>query len=248
VYNNSKRKRGDRMNFGRWNLTTFDIETTGLSAIDNDFVCSVTRKRNANEINTTLQGLMNFMSQLSRWDTLVVTYNGENYQGGFDFPFLRTKAGLKGIQWSMDGLHHIDIYPLVKRYFNTSTNVTEPVPKSRLRASDVKKLAKANDVEYTTKPKTYKKLTKMKNVDWLDYEEDKTISSNDLQSVYQFFFDPYQQEEYIDGAKTKELIEQGKLDDVITHCRRDVQRTEMVAEKVLKLLPSDVVDKNINKL
>jgi hypothetical protein len=49
-----------------------------------------------------------------------ITYNGENFKGGFDFPFLRTRTIVNGMweQWPFTSLLCFDLYEHMKR-FNT---------------------------------------------------------------------------------------------------------------------------------
>lgn len=51
----------------------------------------------------------------------LVTYNAETFKGGFDLPFLRTRYAKAGIKWPFKGYKVLDLYPLVARYFNSTT-------------------------------------------------------------------------------------------------------------------------------
>jgi hypothetical protein len=53
----------------------------------------------------------------------LVTFNGDNWSGGFDIPYLRTKCGHYDVDWPFEGVTHNDLYPIVQRRFHTvSTN------------------------------------------------------------------------------------------------------------------------------
>jgi len=239
------------MKYGEYTLTFFDIETMGLSAINQDFVLSVFLNDDNQYVSNTIDGTISNFTKVdgkNNYNTLLVTYNGENYRGGFDFPFLRTKFMKGNRDWVFYGVRHLDIYPLVKKYFNTSLHEHQPVAKSNFRADDVKKLAKANDIEYTNKKETYSKIEQLDDIDWLEYTEQSDNTYNDLQSVYQFFFDPNKEEVYIDGADTAKLIEEGNDLEVVEHCINDVTRLKKITEMVLSYVPRYEIDRNINNL
>ena len=56
---------------------------------------------------------------------LLVAYNGERYNGGFDLPFLRTRYALQQQEWPFDGIPYADLLPLVRRRFNTTASGDE---------------------------------------------------------------------------------------------------------------------------
>jgi len=233
-----------------WNgkeLITFDIETTSLSAHSGGLVCGTFKVGEGYQVGRTIEEVNEILNDLGS-DIILVTYNGENYRGGFDFPFLRSSYAKQGLCWGFSNYEHLDILPLVRKYMNTSNDVIEPASKSNLSAGDVKKIAKANQVGYTTKNKTYKALEAMDSTCWLEFEKEKNVEKNDLQTVYQLFFDPEVKEEYIDGADTAKLVRQGKIDDVIRHNMNDVKRTEDVLELILYYVPSNEIWNNIKKL
>ncbi|WP_311172328.1 hypothetical protein [Halobellus ordinarius] len=51
---------------------------------------------------------------------LLVAYNGERFNGGFDLPFLRTRYAQQDLAWPFDGLPYADILPLIQDRFNTT--------------------------------------------------------------------------------------------------------------------------------
>ncbi len=61
---------------------------------------------------------------LNDQEYLLVAYNGERYQGGFDLPFLRTRYASHGIPWPF-ALPYADVMTIVDRYFNTTRGVTD---------------------------------------------------------------------------------------------------------------------------
>jgi DNA polymerase III epsilon subunit-like protein len=58
-------------------------------------------------------------------DYMLVAYNGERFNGGFDLPFLRTRYSLQGLDWPFDGIPYADILPLIRKRFNTTTDGEE---------------------------------------------------------------------------------------------------------------------------
>ena len=53
-------------------------------------------------------------------DVLVVAYNGERWNGGFDLPFLRTRLSVTGVAWPFRDVPYADVLPMVEKLFNTS--------------------------------------------------------------------------------------------------------------------------------
>jgi uncharacterized protein YprB with RNaseH-like and TPR domain len=58
-------------------------------------------------------------------DVLLVAYNGERWRGGFDLPFLRTRAATLGVEWPLSGVPYADLLPVVTRRFNTTVEGDE---------------------------------------------------------------------------------------------------------------------------
>ena len=239
----------------------FDIETTGFSAWGDEFICAADYTDDYYKDEPGIIANLDGVIHLFRADKynpfenyLIVTWNGENYRGGFDFPFIRSKCIQEGIEWEMSGARHLDLLPLVRKYLNTTGY--EPPKKSDLYADDLKRLAEANGIDYSNKSHTYEELEQMDNVDWLDYEMQPN-EDNSLQAVYQMMFDPEKDEEYIDGERIPELYEEmkdkeiyngGQWEKIKGHNRRDVERLKKVAEKVIPVLPDWEIKRNINQL
>ena len=156
----------------------FDIETTGFSAWEDDFICGAWYSNAKEKIYVSDDLLVVLDGQSTQAiaynmklrkehkeegfdyipdivDSLLITWNGEGYRKGFDFPFLRSKCIQEGIEWKLAGVDHLDLLPLVRKYINTTHYVTEIPSKSSLRAGDLKKLAKVNDFGYQNKNQAY---------------------------------------------------------------------------------------------
>lgn len=55
-------------------------------------------------------------------DVLLVAYNGELWNGGFDLPFLRTRLATTGVKWPFRDMPYADLLPVVKRRFNLTVD------------------------------------------------------------------------------------------------------------------------------
>jgi uncharacterized protein YprB with RNaseH-like and TPR domain len=74
--------------------------------------------------HTSEQGLLAAVTgfaedRLSGSDVLLVAYNGERWNGGFDVPFLRTRYAKLGMAWPFVDVPYADVMPLVTDRFNT---------------------------------------------------------------------------------------------------------------------------------
>lgn len=106
----------------------FDIETTGLSADDrivsyclmmgrDDTVgmcCDCTEVEMLEQLSVDVENVMG--------GKILVTYNGENWAGGFDIPFLRTRYTILDMMdmYPFRGIKHIDLMPIFQKKFNTA--------------------------------------------------------------------------------------------------------------------------------
>ena len=59
-------------------------------------------------------------STLAHQDVKLVAYNGEQWAGGFDLPFLRTGLCHHGTDWPFTELPYIDAMDIFETRFNTS--------------------------------------------------------------------------------------------------------------------------------
>ncbi|MFW6029052.1 MAG: ribonuclease H-like domain-containing protein [Halanaerobiales bacterium] len=230
----------------------FDIETTGFAHND-EFVCGVFYDGSDYLVSTSLFQLQNDVEKI--WDRfekpLLVTYNGENWRGGFDFSFLRTliaKEYKDTATWPFKYMPHLDIYPLFDKRFNTTHKIIEEPSVNSLYAKDVKRLAEENNIQYTNMRETIGILKSLDDVDWLDYIQETTKDKTDAQSVYQMIFDPNAEEKYISGSEVPKLYKEGKINPIIKHCRNDVRRTFDLYNIIDKYAPEYEIDRNINQL
>lgn len=56
---------------------------------------------------------------------LLVAYNGERWNGGFDLPFLRTRYAQLDVPWPFVDVAYADVLPLVSDRFNTTVDGDE---------------------------------------------------------------------------------------------------------------------------
>lgn len=59
-------------------------------------------------------------SRLDGEEVLLVAYNGERWNSGFDLPFLRTRLAKNGVAWPFSDIPYADLLPVLERYFNTT--------------------------------------------------------------------------------------------------------------------------------
>ncbi|MFW6016857.1 MAG: ribonuclease H-like domain-containing protein [bacterium] len=235
-------------------IIVFDIETTGLSAPEDEFICASTYipyedSYDELKVQKSLTDLWKFYNKLEKDKYLIATYNGDyNYYGGFDFRFLRTKFALNKLGWCFKNFEHLDIFPLIKKFINNKYVKQEPESISNLYKNDIQKLATINNLEYSTKKETYKSIQSLDNPEWLDYIKEKQIDKYDEQSVYQTFFDPKKEEEYIDGSEVPKLYKEGKLDKIVRHNCNDVKRLYKLINLLLDYFPSYQVNREIKKI
>jgi uncharacterized protein YprB with RNaseH-like and TPR domain len=72
------------------------------------------------------QAIQGFVEERFRGeDVLLVAYNGERYRGGFDLPFLRTRAAALDVEWPFRGVPFADLLPVVTNRFNTTVDGVE---------------------------------------------------------------------------------------------------------------------------
>jgi uncharacterized protein YprB with RNaseH-like and TPR domain len=67
-----------------------------------------------------LRAVTGFVEErLSGSDVLLVAYNGERWNGGFDVPFLRTRYAERDLPWPFVDVPYADVLPVVTDRFNT---------------------------------------------------------------------------------------------------------------------------------
>ena len=59
-------------------------------------------------------------TRLADDDVLLVAYNADTWQGGFDLPFLRTRLARADLEWPFTSVPYADLLPLIRKRFNTT--------------------------------------------------------------------------------------------------------------------------------
>lgn len=218
----------------------FDIETTGLSGVNDEFVLAVAAFPDRLVTAESLEELNELSEELNG---ILVGYN----TSGFDFPFLRMNYLKQGKEWPFKGITHLDIADITKYELNTKAKVIRPPSYSGLSADDVKDLAWENSMNYDTKKKTYKILKEShldgQDINWMGRQREKLEENGSLQDLYQLFFDPEAEEEYISGEKIPELYEAGRIEDIRKHCMNDVVRLQKVTEYMIDVFTTRTIDR-----
>lgn len=102
------------------------VQTDGRSA---DSVVSRVEERVASHVQVSvhaserelLEAVCAFAAdRLAGDDVLLVAYNGETWQSGFDLPFLRTRLAGCNVRWPFSDLPYADLMPIVTKRFNTT--------------------------------------------------------------------------------------------------------------------------------
>jgi hypothetical protein len=235
----------------------FDIETTGLSGLEDDFVCAIIRVGEKVYDFMSLEHFLSYSNSLT--GAILVGYNTQTYRGGFDLPFLRTQTLKHNLKWPFKGKRHLDMMPIIQGHLDTKTYEVKLPSKSSLRKDDLVELAFANSIKYTTTKDTYKRLIELEEeegCDWCGRDSITTSESNSLQDIYINFFDPKKEEdyEYIDVGELVNRYKKGKIDFQefqeiqATHCKNDVRRLQTITENILPLMPEYIVNRNIMNL
>jgi uncharacterized protein YprB with RNaseH-like and TPR domain len=104
-----------------------DIETTGFEC-DKKVIAFALEELNGNGFSVSnkwpdddariLDMFADKIDEYRRDKYQICTYNGENWKGGFDIPFLRTQFLINDIHWAFAGMRHLDLYPLIDKRFN----------------------------------------------------------------------------------------------------------------------------------
>ncbi|WP_302081080.1 hypothetical protein [Salinibaculum rarum] len=107
------------------------VQTGGRSAVDvegvveeaTETLVKVSTHASELEMLTAVAGFVE--ERLCDADVLLVAYNGERWNGGFDLPFLRTRFAQLDVAWPFVEVPYADVMPLVSDRFNTTVNGDE---------------------------------------------------------------------------------------------------------------------------
>jgi len=105
------------LNTGRQSVDQANLEASLSEQIETNVQLSTHESE-----YTLLTAVAEFVAEtIAPRDYLLVAYNGERFNGGFDLPFLRTRYSLQDLAWPFDGLPYADILPLIQNRFNTAS-------------------------------------------------------------------------------------------------------------------------------
>jgi hypothetical protein len=86
-------------------------------------VVDVSTHRSEREV---LLAVADFVEErLCNGDVLLIAYNGDRWNGGFDLPFLRTRYSQLDVAWPFVEVAYADVMPLVHNRFNTRVDGDE---------------------------------------------------------------------------------------------------------------------------
>jgi hypothetical protein len=107
-------------------LQTGERDVSGLeSAVESEVSETLVRVSAHASERELLAAVSEFVAERIRDDMLLVAYNGEKWNGGFDVPFLRTRYAQRDLAWPFVDVPYADVMPLVTDRFNTTVDGTE---------------------------------------------------------------------------------------------------------------------------
>ncbi|QDX41173.1 hypothetical protein [Salarchaeum sp. JOR-1] len=107
------------------------VQTGGRSAVDVEDVVeeateTLVKVSTHQSERALLKAVAGFVEErLCDEDVLLVAYNGERWNGGFDLPFLRTRYAQLDVPWPFVDVAYADVLPLVSDRFNTTVDGDE---------------------------------------------------------------------------------------------------------------------------
>lgn len=225
---------------------TFDIETTGLSADDRVVsYCLLSENDTTSmccdceEIDVLEQLSVDIDSVLS--GKILVTFNGENWSGGFDIPFLRTRYVIADMidMYPFGGVRHIDLMPIFQKKFNTA--VVKESALDDLSAAECKDLV--NRFGYKTLGTKAQNIGLLNCVDIsqqyiidevLGEIEPKIVNKYGLKHCYHLLFGG---EVGTTGADVKEMWENGEYKQIAEYNKLDCEMTKKLLYTCLSIVP-----------
>lgn len=128
------------MNNDKFGYRGFDIETTGLIALDYELVSAcIGDTCIIRDLKMDERDLIHNMNALDLKKTCLLTYmGGTQYSPGFDFPFMRTRCAILGEQCPFSDTPHVDIMPILQKRFDLSISYWPTL--EDLKVEDLKKV------------------------------------------------------------------------------------------------------------
>ena len=106
-------------------LQTADRDVSGIeSAVESEVSETLVNVSTHASERELLVAVSEFVAERIHDDMLLVAYNGEKWNGGFDLPFLRTRYAKRELAWPFD-VPYADVMPVVTDRFNTTVDGDE---------------------------------------------------------------------------------------------------------------------------
>ena len=225
----------------------FDIETTGLSASDrivsycllgeNDstgMCCDCEETEMLEQLSVDVDNVLS--------GKILVTFNGENWSGGFDIPFLRTRYVIDDMidRYPFRNVKHVDLMPIFQKKFNTAT--VKNATLEDLSAAQCKELVQMCGIKpFSTKAQNIEMLGAVdhNNVcivdDYLNANtEQKIVNKYGLKHCYHLLFGG---DAGMTGEDVPELWKNGEYNKIAEYNEDDCKLTYRLLGICLALVP-----------
>jgi DNA polymerase III alpha subunit (gram-positive type) len=107
-------------------VQTGERDASGIeSAVESEVSETLVRVSAHASESELLAAVSEFVAERIRDDMLLVAYNGERWNGGFDVPFLRTRYAQRDLAWPFVDVPYADVMPIVTDRFNTTVDGIE---------------------------------------------------------------------------------------------------------------------------
>lgn len=162
---------------------------------------------------------------------VLVGYNAQTYSGGFDFPFMRTRCAMLGVEWPFTGMQYLDMQDVMKTQFNTTAVQPSGWNKRPLRdfgnaiGADVDSNMYKSELKDTIEEHGYTPEEVSEYAEMQD-EDLPTTSLGSLEGIHDLVVgeevnDPFDG----DSEKAVSAWHDGNLADVVRHNLCDIQMT-----------------------
>ena len=107
-------------------LQTADQDASGIeSRVESEVSETLVNVSTHASERELLVAVSEFVAERIHDDMLLVAYNGEKWNGGFDLPFLRTRYAKRELAWPFVDVPYADVMPVVTDRFNTTVDGDE---------------------------------------------------------------------------------------------------------------------------
>lgn len=233
-----------------------DIETTGLHPLETEIVSYVSGEFNMIQNATrdeefVLNSMKEAMELLNKSTTTIITFMGGTiYSPGFDFPYLRTKFLKHGITWPFKGFNHIDLFPIIQKWFDLDFSELGTI--EDLKAPELKKLV----ISFGLKPESNMKSNIAQTKEFVEQDQIdeylagigllKNKTHNGLKDACIHLLgmeDDGMRGEKVPGmfAEWKETHNDVILDNILSYNKADCDKTMRLFEAVRGMVPNRIL-------